>query len=206
MPVSLPLNHQYVHLSRHTFLARCNKSFAMMCGCRDPGDLIGTPASQLFIHPDSTDNDILNQFLRGGCRILHGAISNEINRHGDSLYFENTCIGIFDRGRLRKIWGVRQVLTERRQEILRRKKLLDTLTENQRRILEMTVHGNALKEIGAVLSLSINTVESYRMRALRKLELKSVPEFIRLAAPLGLDSDPEAKDPEFTGHATILSR
>ncbi len=206
MPINLPLNSQYAHLSRHAFLARCNKSFAVMCGGQDPGDLTGTALSQLFVHANSADSDILTQFLRRGCQVLQGAISNEINIRGHSLYFNNACIGLFDRGRLTKIWGVRQIIAEQKQKILRRKKLVETLTGNQRRILEMTVHGKTLKEIGSALSMGINTVESYRMRALRKLELHSVSELIRHSAPLGLDNDSDEKEYEITSHAIILPR
>jgi DNA-binding CsgD family transcriptional regulator len=207
MPVNLPLNQQYVHISRHAFLSQCNKSFAGMSGCRSPLDLIGSPLSQLFFHPSSSGPDILRQFLLGGCKVLQGAISNEISRNGDSLYFDNLCIGLLHKQRLIRIWGIRQILSEERRKILQRRTLLDQLTGSQRLILEMTVHGKSLKEIGAALSLSINTVESYRLRALRKLELKSVPQLIRHAAPLGLDNDPDVKESgRITSHPAILSR
>ena len=165
-----------------------------MCGCRNPTQLVKKPLVQFFAHPDSPGDDILAQWVRGGCRILLNAISRDTDHQGSHFYFNNAIRGVFSNGRVAGLWGMREVVTEREWRLREQKKLVARLTDSQRSILEMTVHGKSLKEIGAALSLSINTVESYRLRALRKLELRSVPELIRYSAFLGLDDDIRTKE------------
>lgn len=206
MPVNMPIVRQYMHVSRHAFLSRCNKSFALMCGCRNPDDLIGAPLPHIFPPAHHASEDILPQFIHRGCGMIREAVSSEVTGSGGTGRFENTLIGTVRKGRLTGIWGFRQTLTEERQMILQRRTLLDLLTPNQRVILKMTVHGKTLKEIGDVMSLSINTVESYRMRALSKLNLPSVTQLIRHAVLLGLDGESESKEKAWSTMHTLLSR
>ena len=189
VPPGLSKRRQYLHLSRQGYLARCNRSFAAPYGVTDPRSLTGAALGQLFCHTSSPDDDLLAQFVRsspGGEVLLH---SRETGRGDLDLWFENSCMGVYKANRLIRIWGRRRILSEQEQNDLARRKHLASLTANQVLILKMTVHGKTLKEIGVILSLSMNTVESYRMRALRKLGIRNVAELIRDSITLGLGTD-----------------
>ncbi|MEP0821743.1 MAG: helix-turn-helix transcriptional regulator [Ignavibacterium sp.] len=179
--IGIPPGRQHTQLVKHAVLTECNSAMARMCGCRSPEELAGVPLVHLF--PPSS-RDILMLFLQTKCRVLPWTLSNT---HGPGgRFFENMFIGRRTGGRLVRIWGMRRWATPQKLEEHRMRQMAGSLTTIQRRILEETVKGKTLKEIGADLSLSINTVESYRFRALRKLGLRSVTEMIRRSESLAL--------------------
>ena len=60
------------------------------------------------------------------------------------------------------------------------------LTERQREILQLIVHGRANKEIADRLNLSIKTVEFHRAKIMTKLGARSPAELTRLAMQQGI--------------------
>ncbi len=64
----------------------------------------------------------------------------------------------------------------------------DLLTARERQILQLIAEGKANKEIAAMLSLSVYTVETHRTHILQKLNLHTVPELILYAVRKGLIS------------------
>lgn len=186
VPVTLSESQQYLAISQGGYLAHCNRTFAVTYGYTNPAKLIGTALGRLFFRPRVVEEDLLREFIRGGWQ-THGVHSTEVDHDGHSAYYEHSCFGVVERNKLVRIWGMRRAIEGQRVKEFEQKKLLRALSVNQQRILEMTVQGRTLKEIGAALSVSINTVESYRIRALRRLGIQTVPELIRLAAPLGLE-------------------
>jgi DNA-binding NarL/FixJ family response regulator len=58
----------------------------------------------------------------------------------------------------------------------------ETLTDREYQIMQMIAGGMSIQEIAAELFLSSSTVYTYRMRILRKLQLKSNAALIRYAA------------------------
>jgi FixJ family two-component response regulator len=56
-----------------------------------------------------------------------------------------------------------------------------TLTERERRIMELVVNGRANKQIAAELDLSEMTVKVHRGQVLRKMLASSLPELVRMA-------------------------
>lgn len=64
----------------------------------------------------------------------------------------------------------------RRSELRR----LDALTRREREILDNVAQGGANKVIAANLGISVRTVELHRARGMRKLELRSVAELVKL--------------------------
>lgn len=62
----------------------------------------------------------------------------------------------------------------------------DTLTNRERQILQMLAEGATAKDIAQQLDLSIYTVDAHRSRIMKKLQLKSSAELVRLAMRKGL--------------------
>lgn len=65
-------------------------------------------------------------------------------------------------------------------------KLLDRLSERETEVLRWTAMGFTSREIGQRLSLSPKTVETYRQRAMEKLDLNNRSDLIRFALRAGL--------------------
>lgn len=53
------------------------------------------------------------------------------------------------------------------------------LSERELEVARFIVEGKSLKEIGAILSVSMKTISTYRARALKKLQLKTNPDLVR---------------------------
>jgi len=58
---------------------------------------------------------------------------------------------------------------------------LGRLTDREREVLQLIAEGKTNKEIGVVLSLSVNTVETHRKHLMEKLDLHNTAELVRFA-------------------------
>lgn len=61
----------------------------------------------------------------------------------------------------------------------------DTLSDRERDVLRLIAEGLTNKEIAARLDVSIKTVETYKSRAMQKLELRGRAEIVRYAVTAG---------------------
>lgn len=65
---------------------------------------------------------------------------------------------------------------------------LESLSAREREVLQLVAEGLSSAEIAAKLSLSVRTVETYRSRLMKKLEIDDLPMLIRFAIDNGLTS------------------
>lgn len=63
---------------------------------------------------------------------------------------------------------------------------LDRLSHREREVLQLIVEGKSNAEIAADLTLSVKTVETYRSRILRKLDIYDLPSLVKFAIQHGL--------------------
>jgi DNA-binding NarL/FixJ family response regulator len=56
------------------------------------------------------------------------------------------------------------------------------LTEREQQILKLLGGGKTSKEIATALSLSVRSIETFRLRLMRKLNVRNAPELVRYAA------------------------
>lgn len=63
---------------------------------------------------------------------------------------------------------------------------VDVLSDRERQVLELVAMGHTHKEVAKHLSVSVKTVETYRLRLSEKLGLRSRAELVRYAINLGL--------------------
>jgi DNA-binding NarL/FixJ family response regulator len=66
------------------------------------------------------------------------------------------------------------------------KRPLELLSAREREVLQLVVEGKSSAEIAVTLSLSPKTVETYRVRLMRKLNLQDLPSLVRFAIQHGL--------------------
>jgi DNA-binding NarL/FixJ family response regulator len=67
---------------------------------------------------------------------------------------------------------------------------ITTLTEREREVLKRIAEGQSTKEIASLLDISTRTVETHRANLMRKLEVRSVAQLVRLAIREGLVEEP----------------
>jgi DNA-binding NarL/FixJ family response regulator len=63
---------------------------------------------------------------------------------------------------------------------------LDRLSPREKEVLQLVVEGKSSAEIAAILSLSVKTVETYRSRIFRKLDIDDLPGLVKFAIQHGL--------------------
>lgn len=63
---------------------------------------------------------------------------------------------------------------------------LDSLSARERQVLQLVVEGRTSAEIAVTTRLSPKTVETYRIRVMKKLGVKGVPDLVRFAIEHGL--------------------
>ena len=60
------------------------------------------------------------------------------------------------------------------------------LTSRERQVFDLTIRGLTARDIGEQLSISARTVETHRVRILRKLDAHSATDLVRIAARAGI--------------------
>jgi hypothetical protein len=116
LDITLPEDEQVEHLYLYSALAECNDAFARMYGFRSAADVIGTRLV-VFCPPSNAENlAYLRSFIRSGYR-LEDAESHEIDRYGNTKYFVNNLVGIFERGQLVGAWGTQRDVTDQRRAL-----------------------------------------------------------------------------------------
>ena len=65
---------------------------------------------------------------------------------------------------------------------------LDQLTPRQREILQLLAEGRSTRDIAALLSVSVKTVETHRARLMERLDIRDIPGLDRIAIREGLIS------------------
>jgi DNA-binding NarL/FixJ family response regulator len=63
---------------------------------------------------------------------------------------------------------------------------LDSLSARERDVLQLVVEGRTSAEIAATVGLSRKTIETYRVRLMKKLRVESIPELVKFAIEHGL--------------------
>jgi len=72
------------------------------------------------------------------------------------------------------------------QRTMARKSPLDSLSNREREVMQFVVEGKSSAEIAGILNLSPKTVESYRSRLMKKLDIRDIPSLVRFAIHEGL--------------------
>lgn len=63
---------------------------------------------------------------------------------------------------------------------------LESLSEREREVLQLTVEGKTAAQVAEILSLSPKTVETYRSRLMQKLGVNDLPGLVKFAIQHGL--------------------
>ena len=65
---------------------------------------------------------------------------------------------------------------------------LDSLSRREREILQLVAEGHCSSKIGALISISPKSVETYRSRLMQKLGMRGMPDMVKFAIRHGLTS------------------
>lgn len=111
IPINLSVNKQIKLMYERGYLAEASLAMAKMYGLRSTKKLVGTRLKDLLIQTDKKNTDYLTAFIKSGYR-LSAAESHEVDIKGNDKYFNNSLIGVVEKGFLLRCWGTQQDITE----------------------------------------------------------------------------------------------
>jgi PAS domain S-box-containing protein len=114
-PIStkLPIKKQIKELYRGV-LVECNEVCARSYGARKVEDVLGKLLTENFATTPGSLDDMFKTFIKNGYK-SEGAESEELLPDGSKRYFLNNGHGIIENGKLLRVWGTYQDITERKQ-------------------------------------------------------------------------------------------
>jgi FixJ family two-component response regulator len=81
----------------------------------------------------------------------------------------------------------------KRDELEGLRKRMEKLTPRERQVMALVVRGNLNKQIAFVLGTVEKTIKVHRARVMRKMEVSSVAELVRIAEKIGMPAHEELK-------------
>ncbi|OGI58331.1 DNA-binding response regulator [Candidatus Nomurabacteria bacterium RIFCSPHIGHO2_02_FULL_37_45] len=134
------------------------------------------PETKVLFLTDVVDADFLVEGMRVGARgyalkdIGADELSNAIREvsRGEH-YFSSEMLSLFVDG-FRALVGATPVVTS-----------LGTLTGREREVLKMLAEGESVKDIAALLALSVKTVEAHKFNMMRKLKIHNRAHLVQYA-------------------------
>jgi len=138
--------------------------------------------------PGMSGLELLERLRQVGCELpaivitAHGDVANTRSsfRAGAVDFFEKP---IDNEALLAAIRDALDRDAARQREALERARVrerLDRLTAREREVLELVAAGRHNREIAAVLGISPRTVEVYKARMMEKLQVRRLPDVVRL--------------------------
>lgn len=121
LPVDLPEEDLMQGILKHGILANCNLAYAKIHHRNSPGDLIGTPLTDLIETDDPQNREILKNFIRGGFQLKNIEYHLSTGDGPERIYILNL-FGILEHRHLIQAWGIHRDITSqfRAQEKLKK--------------------------------------------------------------------------------------
>ena len=110
VPTSLPVAEQVDRILRQAVLAECNDRCAQDYGHSSALQVEGSHYRSLLESPERI-RPLLSHFVENGHRMVNRLVCNR-NRPGSVRWWQNNAVGVIENGRLVRIWGSHQDVTE----------------------------------------------------------------------------------------------
>jgi len=112
IPINLPVTEQIKMMFEGGVLAECNDVYAKMYGFESKDDIVGIRLRDVLKPDDPVNIDVLTRFVQNDYKVI-GELSVEVDRFGNTKYFENNYVGIVEDGYLVRAWGTQKDITEK---------------------------------------------------------------------------------------------
>ncbi len=173
IPTSLPIEEQFKLSVEHGKIGECNTAFANMYGLAAREEMLGKPYVEFYGEDGYEANKDGNlAFYRQGYKI-DDFETQELNIHGEKVYFANNVVGIIRDGYFVSTWGTQRDITPLKKALTKLEKLnqeleknLAELKESQARInffLEHTAEGVYRVDYDPPIPIHLPFEEQYKL-------------------------------------------
>ena len=114
LSIDLPEDELVQHILHDSYMAECNDAMAKMYGFTSSRQLIGKRLTEMLVVDDPRNLEMTRDYVRSGFRLVDRE-SHEIDSHGHPRVFRNSLIGIVEKGKLLRSWGIQRDVTEQVQ-------------------------------------------------------------------------------------------
>lgn len=116
-PISphLPAEEQIDLMYRNARLSECNDVMARIYGYERSDQVIGSPLEAFAPREDPQSIAFLRAFIENRHRIVEWE-AREVDQDGNTRFFLSSQTGIVEEGLLKRVWGTRREITERKRE------------------------------------------------------------------------------------------
>jgi PAS domain S-box-containing protein len=155
--ISLPADEQVDLIYQHMYIAECNEAFSRMFGYGSPDKVLDRHYSHFSkCGEDPCHRKILLDFVQNGYRYDSGTVQ-EHDLNGKEISLSTNALGIFDDGRLVRIWGTLTDITE----TVRSREVQDVLYQISRTALTTDLFYKLLDEVKLQLGRLIDSKNFY---------------------------------------------
>ena len=191
IPVGAPIDEQVREIYRGA-IVECNNAQAQMYGHSTAEEVMGKTLSELHGGTDRIENiAFLKGFIEAGYHIT-GALSSELDRDGNPVWFSNTIVGIVEDDHVVRIWGTQTDVTETKQA---EEKLAD-MEARLAHVSRLSTMGEMVAGIAHEVSQPLHAIVNHAratenlLEAERELNLSDLREWnAAIADSAGLASD-----------------
>ena len=158
IPTTLPAEEQITRLYRGT-IVECNDAQARMYGHARAEEVVGLTLADLHGGSDNPENRaFLRDWIARGYR-LAGAVSEETDRDGETVWFSNNVLGIVEDGLLVRVWGTQTDITEMKQAEAEREHLQRQLAQAQKMEAVGRLAGGVAHDFNNMLTVILGNVQ-----------------------------------------------
>lgn len=156
IPVSIEWSAEQIiqHCRRYGYIAECNDNMARMYGFKNSNDMTGSRLENIINLDNPKQLELFTNFLNNGFTIRN-AEAEEHDINGNRLYFLSNMTGIVEEGKLKRVWGTQQDITEQ-------KKAEEDRLRNElfyRNLIGDALDGILLTDINGIISFASPSVE-----------------------------------------------
>lgn len=112
--IKTSVKKQIEHFYKYAYLAECNNATAKMYGFKKASDIVGARLGEFLVEDDPQNQDYLRAFIKSNYHLTN-AESQEIDKYGNQLVFQNNLIGIVENGYLLRAWGTQRNITNQKK-------------------------------------------------------------------------------------------
>lgn len=130
--IDLPEDEIVHHLLRHSYMAECNDAMGKMYGFDSGHELLGKRLGEMLVVDDPRNIELTREYIRSGFKVVERE-SHEIDNHGNPKVFRNSMIGIVEKGKLVRTWGIQRDVTEQVKAAEGQRKAEQSLAKSEER-------------------------------------------------------------------------